>query len=68
MKPRAFCSTSGTTSGANDDEPIVALATGAFDKPRLKDLAPTAHSYVSRRPRWWHVASDAETRQGCDFP
>ncbi|PSB37593.1 GFA family protein [Aphanothece minutissima] len=65
---RAFCSTCGTTIGAIDDEPIVALATGAFDKPHLKDLAPTAHSYLSRRPRWWHAASDAETRQGRDSP
>lgn len=55
---RAFCRICGTTIGALDDEPTVALVTGAFDKPHLKALAPTAHSYVSRRPRWWHVRSD----------
>ncbi|WP_159816658.1 GFA family protein [Cyanobium sp. Copco_Reservoir_LC18] len=60
---RAFCSTCGTTIGAIDDDPVVALATGAFDKPHLKDLAPTAHSYVSRRPRWWHVAAEARGRR-----
>lgn len=60
---RAFCSTCGTTIGAIDDEPIVALATGAFDKPHLKDLAPTVHSYLSRRPRWWHVAAEARSRR-----
>jgi hypothetical protein len=57
---RAFCSVCGSTLGAIDDAPTVALATGIFDKPHLEDLAPTAHSYVSRRPRWWHVQSDHE--------
>jgi len=57
---RAFCSTCGSTIGAIDDEPTVALVTGVFDKPHLKAFAPTYHSYVSRRPRWWHVKSDHE--------
>ncbi len=57
---RAFCSECGSTIGAVDDQPTIALATGAFDKPHLKELAPTYHSYVSRQPRWWHVRSDHE--------
>ncbi len=57
---RAFCSSCGSTIGAVDDEPTIALVTGAFDKPHLKELAPTYHSYKSRRPRWWHVHSDYE--------
>lgn len=57
---RAFCPDCGTTIGALDDEPTVALVAGAFDKPHLKELAPTYHSYVSRQPRWWHVHSDYE--------
>jgi hypothetical protein len=57
---RAFCSTCGSTIGAVDDEKAMALATGAFDKPHLKELAPTYHSYVSRQPRWWHVHSNCE--------
>jgi hypothetical protein len=57
---RAFCSTCGSTIGAIDDEPTVAIVTGAFDKPHLKAFAPRCHSYVSRRPRWWHVSSDRE--------
>ena len=57
---RAFCRDCGSTLGAIDDGPTVALATGAFDKPHLKQLAPVAHSYTSRRPRWWHVHSGHE--------
>jgi hypothetical protein len=57
---RAFCSACGSTIGAIDDAPTIALATGAFDKPYLKELAPSYHSYPSRRPRWWHVRSDYE--------
>lgn len=55
---RAFCPACGTTLGALDDAPTVALATGAFDQPHLRALAPAYHSYRSRRPRWWHVSSD----------
>lgn len=55
---RAFCPRCGSTLGAIDDAPVVALVTGAFDKPHLKALAPTYHTFVSRRPRWWHMASD----------
>ena len=57
---RAFCGSCGSTLGAVDDEPTVALVTGAFDQPHLKAFAPTYHVYVSRRPRWWHVHSDHE--------
>ena len=42
------------------DEPTIAIVTGALDKPHLKEFAPRYHSYVSRRPRWWHVSSDHE--------
>jgi hypothetical protein len=51
---RAFCPRCGSTLGAVDDAPTVALLLGSFDKPHLRELMPTAHSYVSRRPRWWH--------------
>jgi len=59
---RSFCSSYGSTIGAIDVEPTVAIATGALDKPHLKEFAPRYHSYVSRRPRWWHVQSDNESR------
>ena len=58
---RAFCSACGSTIGAIDDEQTVAIATGALDKPNLKEFAPRHHSYTSRRPRWWHVKSDHES-------
>lgn len=52
---RAFCPTCGSTLGAIDDGPVVALVIGSFDAPNRQALAPVGHSYVSRRPRWWHV-------------
>jgi hypothetical protein len=53
---RAFCPVCGSSIGALDDEPVVALLTGTFDTPHLKDLKPAAHSYVGARPRWWTPA------------
>jgi hypothetical protein len=50
---RAFCPLCGSSIGAIDDAPVIALLTGAFDKPHLKALVPLSHSYVSSRPRWW---------------
>lgn len=55
---RAFCSNCGSTLGAVDDAPTIALAVGAFDARHRREFAPTSHSYVSKRPRWWHVQSD----------
>lgn len=55
---RAFCPACGSTIGAIDENPVIALATGVFDKPAAVALKPTAHSYVSGRPRWWRVSAD----------
>ncbi|MEI2298651.1 GFA family protein [Ensifer sp. MJa1] len=52
---RAFCSVCGSSLGAIDDAPVVALLLGVFDKTSSVDLIPTAHSYRSARPKWWHV-------------
>jgi hypothetical protein len=52
---RAFCKRCGSTLGAIDDKPVVALLLGAFDKPNRKELAPTYHSFTGKRPRWWRV-------------
>jgi hypothetical protein len=50
---RAFCPNCGSTIGAIDDKPTVALALGAFDHPIGKALSPVAHSFKSSAPRWW---------------
>ena len=51
---RAFCPVCGSSLGAIDDAPVVALLTGAFDKPHLLPLKPHSHSYKASRPKWWH--------------
>lgn len=55
---RAFCPVCGSSLGALDDAPVVALLTGTFDKPHLKPLKPQSHSYRSARPAWWHPEVD----------
>jgi hypothetical protein len=52
---RVFCSKCGSSLGAMDDAPTVALLLGSFDKPNVKELRPTYHSYRSARPKWWSV-------------
>lgn len=56
---RAFCPKCGSTLGAIDDKPVVALATGSFDKPHLLALKPAYHSFKGVRPRWWHLEIDS---------
>ncbi len=55
---RAFCPECGSSIGAIDDAPVVALLTGCFDRPHLAALRPRSHSYTSRRPKWWLVTCD----------
>lgn len=50
---RAFCPVCGSSIGAIDDAPVVALLTGSFDKPHLRELKPQSHSYKGGRPKWW---------------
>jgi hypothetical protein len=52
---RAFCPRCGSSIGAIDDKPIVALLLGAFDRPNSRELAPQYHSYRTTRPKWWAV-------------
>ena len=49
---RAFCATCGSSLGAIDDQPTVALLLGAFDRTSAADLRPTYHSYKGGRPKW----------------
>ncbi|MEO0752492.1 MAG: GFA family protein [Pseudomonadota bacterium] len=55
---RAFCPRCGSTIGAIDDAPVVALVLGVFDKPGAAALKPVSHSHRSKRPTWWHVDID----------
>ncbi len=50
---RAFCPRCGSSLGAIDDEPVVALLVGTFDDPTAEDFKPEYHSFEDRRPRWW---------------
>ncbi|MEL7013088.1 MAG: GFA family protein [Pseudomonadota bacterium] len=52
---RAFCPVCGSTLGAIDDDPIVALVTGVFDDPTVEALRPASHSFAKHRPDWWKV-------------
>jgi hypothetical protein len=56
---RAFCPQCGSSIGAIDNAPVVALLTGVFDKPHLKELKPASHSYKGSRPKWWHPEAGA---------
>ncbi len=59
MSSRAFCAICGSSIGAFDRAPVIALLTGTFDKPHLKDLKPVRHAYKGSRPKWWHADADA---------
>jgi hypothetical protein len=58
---RAFCSVCGSTIGAIDDKPTLAIALGTFDSPNRKELAPLFHSHVSKRPAWWGIRDPRES-------
>ena len=55
---RSFCPKCGSTLGAIDDNPIIALVLGVFDSANRKELRPTYHSYKGGRPKWWHVDTE----------
>lgn len=50
---RAFCGQCGSSIGAVDDAPVVALLVGSFDTPGLPELRPTSHSFADGLPDWW---------------
>lgn len=56
---RAFCVACGSSLGAIDDEPVVALLLGTFDKPGAREFEPASHSYRAGHPRWWKVGTDS---------
>ena len=64
---RAFCAACGSSIGAIDDAPTVALLVGSFDDATQPAFAPEYHSFDDARPGWWPVASSVadESRLVC---
>lgn len=52
---RSFCPRCGSTLGAVDDAPGIALVTGSFDDRDSPELRPTSHSYADACPAWWKI-------------
>ena len=53
ISSRAFCPQCGSSVGAIDDAPIIALLAGGFDDPNDESLAPQFHSFSDMMPVWW---------------
>ena len=52
---RAFCPTCGSTLGAVDDAPTVALVFGSFDDRDDEALRPLSHSFEDVCPVWARI-------------
>jgi hypothetical protein len=52
LSSRSFCAVCGSTLGAIDDKPVVALVLGSFDSNNRQELAPQYHSHVGKKPKW----------------
>ncbi|MGO2335376.1 GFA family protein [Providencia sp.] len=50
---RAFCPQCGSSIGAIDDAPTVALLTGVMDNLSSHDLELEYHSFTDLAPKWW---------------
>lgn len=50
---RAFCPQCGSTVGAIDDAPVVALAVGGFDDKDGVEMRPDYHAHNGAWPAWW---------------
>lgn len=49
---RAFCAKCGSSLGAIDDDPMVALLIGTFDDSHAPELEPEYHSFEGGKPAW----------------
>ncbi|MDH4565424.1 GFA family protein [Pseudomonas sp. BN414] len=54
---RAFCPRCGSTLGAVDDDPVIALVTGVFDRRDAPELRPLSHSFQDVCPDWCRVTA-----------
>lgn len=59
---RAFCPVCGSSVGAIDDEPVIALLVGTLDDVSNADLAPDYHAFASERPTWLATVCEQLTR------
>lgn len=50
---RAFCGRCGTSVGAIDDSPVIALLSGIFDHNERDLFSPQSHSFEDMKPEWW---------------
>lgn len=50
---RAFCIRCGSSVGAIDDSPVVALLSGIFDHNNRSLFSPQSHSFQDMKPEWW---------------
>ncbi|WP_342778711.1 GFA family protein [Phreatobacter stygius] len=52
---RSFCPRCGSTLGAIDDHPTVALVTGSFDAKDISEFRPVFHAFEDSCPNWWKI-------------
>ncbi|MDP9837954.1 hypothetical protein J2T09_002714 [Neorhizobium huautlense] len=52
ISSRAFCPTCGSSLGAIDDAPTIALLVGTFDQIDSPELIPDHHSFEDGKPDW----------------
>ena len=52
---RAFCPRCGSSLGAIDDGPVIALLSGVFDQNQDARFAPACHSFEDMKPQWWRA-------------
>lgn len=49
---RAFCAKCGSSLGAIDDDPTIALLIGTFDDSHAPELKPQYHAFRDGKPSW----------------
>ncbi|WP_095143700.1 GFA family protein [Pseudomonas sp. Irchel s3b6] len=52
---RAFCPRCGSSIGAIDDAPTIALLLGGFDHVEDPAFTPTHHAFADGQPDWWKI-------------
>jgi hypothetical protein len=59
----AFCAACGSSIGAIDDAPTVALLVGSFDDRMRAAFAPEYHSFKDRKPHWFATESTSRNEK-----